>query len=159
MMQENYLSGHLRLPIPTESLPMSNVFNTSGASQWYGELVKPFFAPPAGVFGPVWGVLYVVIAISFGWVLVQCLRRRLPGALFLPCALNLLFNAAYTPIQFGLRNNVLASVDIVLVLGTLLWVMAAMWRQARWVAVVNVPYLLWVSFATVLQFSITWLNR
>ena len=126
---------------------MSSLFNTSGASQWYGELIKPVFAPPAGVFGPVWGVLYVIIAISFGWVLVQ------------PFALNVLFNAAYTPIQFGLRNNVLASFDIVLVLGTLLWAMAAVWPRARWVALVNVPYLLWVGFATVLQFSITWLNR
>lgn len=137
---------------------MSTFFNTGGAAQWYGELVKPFFAPPAGVFGPVWGVLYVIIAISFGWVLVQCLRRRLPWALLLPFALNIVFNAAYTPIQFGLRNNVLASVDIVLVLGTLLWAMATVWPRARWVALVNVPYLLWVSFATVLQFSITWLN-
>jgi len=137
---------------------MSTFFNTGGAAQWYGELVKPFFAPPAAVFGPVWGVLYVIIAISFGWVLVQCLRRRLPWALLLPFALNIVFNAAYTPIQFGLRNNVLASVDIVLVLGTLLWAMATVWPRARWVALVNVPYLLWVSFATVLQFSITWLN-
>lgn len=137
---------------------MSTFFNTGGAAQWYGELVKPFFAPPAWVFGPVWGVLYVIIAISFGWVLVQCLRRRLPWALLLPFALNIVFNAAYTPIQFGLRNNVLASVDIVLVLGTLLWAMATVWPRARWVALVNVPYLLWVSFATVLQFSITWLN-
>jgi tryptophan-rich sensory protein len=87
------------------------------------------------------------------------LRRRLPLALLLPFALNLTFNAAYTPIQFGLRNNELASVDIVLVLVTLLWAMVAVWPRARWVALVNMPYLLWVGFATVLQFSITWLNR
>lgn len=138
---------------------MSSLFNTSGAAQWYGELVKPFFAPPAFLFGPVWGVLYVIIAISFGWVLVQCLRRRLPAALLWPFALNLLFNAAYTPIQFGLRNNVLASVDILLVLSSLVWAMRAIWPGARWVALANIPYLLWVAFATVLQLSITWLNR
>jgi len=132
--------------------------NTSSTQQWYALLQKPFFAPPAAVFGPVWAVLYGVIALSFGYVLVQCLRRRLPWATFLPFALNLLFNAAYTPIQFGLRNNLLASIDIVLVLATLVWAMAAIWRRVRWVALVNVPYLLWVSFATVLQLSITWLN-
>lgn len=132
---------------------------SNGAAEWYGELIKPFFAPPSGWFAPVWTVLYVVIAISFGWVLVQFLRRRLPLSVFLPFALNIVFNAAYTPIQFGLRNNLLASVDIVLVLGTLVWAMAAVWRRARWVALVNVPYLMWVMFATVLQFSITWLNR
>lgn len=73
--------------------------------------------------------------------------------------LNLVFNAAYTPIQFGLRNNWLASLDILLVLGTLIWALLAVWSRARWVALVNIPYLLWVAFATVLQLSITWLNR
>ncbi len=133
--------------------------STNGAAQWYSQLDKPFFAPPAWLFGPVWTVLYVVIAVSFGWVLVQYLRRHMAFALLLPFILNIVFNAAYTPIQFGLRNNLLASVDIVLVLATLLWAMAAVWRRARWVAWVNVPYLLWVMFATVLQLSITWLNR
>lgn len=134
---------------------------TSAASSaaWYAQLAKPFFAPPAYLFGPVWTVLYIVIAISFGYVLVQYLKRRLPWQQLLPFVLNLVFNAAYTPIQFGLKNNLLASVDIVLVLGTLAWAMATIWRRARWVALVNIPYLLWVAFATVLQFSITWLNR
>jgi tryptophan-rich sensory protein len=132
--------------------------NTSSAA-WYAQLAKPFFAPPAWVFGPVWSVLYVVIAISFGFVLLQTLKRRLPFAVLLPFILNLLFNAAYTPIQFGLRNNLLASIDIVLVLGTLVWALRVIWGSARWVALVNIPYLLWVGFATVLQLSITWLNR
>ena len=92
-------------------------------------------------------------------MLVQTLRRRLPFAVLLPFILNLLFNAAYTPIQFGLRNNGLASIDILLVLCTLVWAMVAIWQRARWVALVNFPYLLWVVFATVLQLSITWLNR
>jgi translocator protein len=133
--------------------------DTFSTQQWYAALQKPFFAPPAGVFGPVWAALYVVIAISFGYVLVQCLRRKLPFAVLLPFLLNLVVNAAYTPIQFGLRNNLLASVDILLVLGTLIWAMVVIWPRARWVALVNIPYLLWVSFATVLQLSITWLNR
>jgi tryptophan-rich sensory protein len=78
---------------------------------------------------------------------------------FLPFGLNLLFNLAFSPIQFGLKNNFLAAIDIVLVLATLLWALRSVWGRARWVALVNIPYLLWVSFATVLQLSITWLNR
>ena len=134
---------------------------TSAASSaaWYAQLAKPFFAPPASVFGPVWGVLYVIIAISFGFVLLQFLKRRWPASVLLPFMLNLVFNAAYTPIQFGLRNNWLASLDILLVLGTLVWALSAVWSRARWVALVNIPYLLWVMFATALQLSITWLNR
>jgi translocator protein len=132
---------------------------STNAAAWYAQLIKPFFAPPSWVFGPVWAALYLVIAISFGYVLVQCLRRKLPFSVLLPFLLNLVFNAAYSPIQFGLRNNPLASIDIVLILGTLLWALVAIWPRVRWVALVNIPYLLWVMFATVLQFSITWLNR
>ncbi|MDP3354859.1 MAG: TspO/MBR family protein [Polaromonas sp.] len=133
--------------------------DSNSSAVWYAQLVKPFFAPPATVFGPVWAVLYIVIAISFGYVLLQYLKRRLPLAVLLPFVVNLLANLAYTPIQFGLKNNALASVDIVLVLGSLIWAMVAIWQRARWVALVNSPYLLWVAFATVLQLSITWLNR
>lgn len=133
--------------------------DSTGSAAWYAQLIKPFFAPPASVFGPVWTVLYLIIAVSFGYVLVQTLRRRYPFAVLLPFILNLVFNLAYTPIQFGLKNNALASVDILLVLGTLVWALLAVWPRARWVALVNIPYLLWVAFATVLQLSITWLNR
>ena len=133
--------------------------DSSSSAAWYAQLGKPFFAPPAGVFGPVWTVLYVIIAVSFGFVLRQYLKRRLPFRVLLPFILNLLCNLAYTPIQFGLKNNALASLDILLVLGTLVWAMAAIWQRARWVVWVNMAYLLWVLFATVLQLSITWLNR
>ncbi len=133
--------------------------DSHSSAAWYAQQVQPFFAPPASVFGPVWAVLYVVIAVSFGHVLLQYLKRRLPLAVLLPFVLNLLVNLAFTPIQFGLKNNALASVDILLVLGSLIWAMAAIWRRARWVALVNMPYLLWVVFATLLQLSITWLNR
>lgn len=132
---------------------------SNNAAQWYAELAKPFFAPPSWVFGPVWAVLYFVIAVSFGYVLVQYLRRKVPFSVLLPFLLNLVFNAAYSPIQFGLRNNPLASVDILVILGTLIWALTVIWRRVRWVAIVNIPYLLWVAFATVLQLSITWLNR
>ena len=133
--------------------------DSTGSAAWYAQLIKPFFAPPASVFAPVWTVLYLIIAVSFGYVLLQTLRRRYPFAVLLPFILNLVFNLAYTPIQFGLKNNALASVDILLVLGTLVWALLVVWPRARWVALVNIPYLLWVAFATVLQLSITWLNR
>ena len=129
------------------------------ASMWYATLVKPDWAPPSWLFGPVWTVLYVVIAVSFGYVAWRYMKQTLPGVVFLPFVLNLVFNLLFSPIQFGLRNNVLASVDIVLVLGTLVWALVAIRPYIPWVTWVNLPYLAWVSFATVLQFTITWLNR
>ncbi len=131
----------------------------SDTASWYATLIQPAFAPPAWVFGPVWSVLYLVIAVSFGHVVYRALKRRLPLAVLVPFGLNVVFNLAFTPIQFGLKNNVLAAVDILLVLGTLVWALRAIWPHVRWVTWVNLPYLAWASFATVLQLSITWLNR
>ncbi len=131
-------------------------------SQWYSQLIKPTWAPPSWLFGPVWSVLYAIIAVSFGTVFYRAFTKEMPWMVALPFALNLVFNFAFTPIQFGLRNNLLASIDILLVLGTLLWALYAVWHAVpdlRWVVYVNIPYLLWVSFATCLQFTIMYLNR
>ncbi|QJC55878.1 Tryptophan-rich protein TspO [Polaromonas vacuolata] len=136
-----------------------NEITALSSAQWYAQLAKPFFAPPAWLFGPVWSVIYVIIAISFGYVLVQVLRKRLPYSVFRPFVFNLVFNLSFMPLQFGLRSNLWASVDIVLTLLTLIWAMVNIWPRARWVALVNIGYLLWVSFATVLQLSVTWMNR
>ena len=126
---------------------------------WYATLVKPSWAPPSWLFGPVWSVLYAGIAVSYGYVAYLLIQKRISFWVVVPFGLNIVFNALFTPLQFGLRNNWLASVDIVLVLVTLIWAMIAIFPHARWVALVNIPYLLWVCFATVLQFSITFLNK
>lgn len=125
---------------------------------WYLQLIKPSWAPPPSVFGPVWSVLYVGIFVSFGAAFIMAGQKKIALVVALPFVLNLLFNAAFTPLQFGLRSNILASVDIVLILGTLIWAMRAIYPFAPWVTYAQIPYLLWVSFATCLQFTITYLN-
>ena len=126
---------------------------------WYDQLLKPSWAPPAKVFGPVWTVLYVLIAVSFGAVLYRCAAGRLAVTAGLPFALNLVFNLAFTPLQFGLRNNTLAAADVLLVLSTLVWALWTIRPILFWVVLANVPYLLWASFAAVLQLTITVMNR
>ncbi len=125
---------------------------------WYMQLKKPVWAPPGWVFGPVWSVLYLIIAISFGYVFYLAIKKKMPGRVALPFILNLLCNFAFTPLQFGLRSNILAAIDVVLVLLTLIWSLVRIRPLLPWVALVNLPYFLWVSFATVLQLTITWLN-
>ncbi len=130
--------------------------------EWYSQLIKPDWAPPSWLFGPVWTVLYTIIAISFGTVFYKAFTGKIGWIIVLPFALNLVFNFAFTPIQFGLRNNLLASIDILLVVGTLIWAFVALWNAApelRWIVYVTIPYLLWGSFATVLQLTITFLNK
>jgi tryptophan-rich sensory protein len=137
---------------------------------WYSQLLKPTWAPPSWIFGPVWTVLYAIIAITFGTVFYKAFTKEIPWIVALPFALNLVFNFAFTPIQFGLKNNLLASVDILLILGTLVWAILAIYffgqklstgagsSSYNWIVYANIPYLLWVSFATVLQLTITYLN-
>lgn len=130
--------------------------------EWYSQLIKPFWSPPAWLFGPVWTILYAIIAISFGTVFYKAFTKRLPWIVALPFALNLVFNFAFTPLQFGLKNNLLASIDILLVVGTLVWAFVTLWHlapESRWIVYVNIPYLLWGTFATVLQLTITYLNK
>lgn len=126
---------------------------------WYSQLIKPTWSPPAWLFGPVWTFLYFLIALSFGKVFLMAWKKEISLIVALPFMLNLIFNFAFTPLQFGLKNNFLAAIDILLVLGTLVWAMAAIYPHAKWITYIQVPYLFWVSFATVLQLTITYLNR
>ncbi len=126
---------------------------------WYAKLKKPQWAPPAWLFGPVWTVLYILIGISFGGVAVLASRGAVPLIFTIPFVLNLIFNVSFTPLQFGLKNNLLAAVDVLLVWGTLLWAMVWIFPYAPWVTYMQIPYILWVSFATVLQLTVTWMNR
>jgi len=106
----------------------------------------------------VWSVLYFIIFLTFGYVFYKIYRGDIPKKVAWPFVLNLGFNFAFTPIQFGLQNVLLAAVDILLVLVTLVWLMFAIWPYSKKIVYANIPYLLWVSFATVLQLSITFLN-
>ncbi len=127
--------------------------------EWYTSLIKPSWSPPAWVFGPVWSVLYTIIAISYGYVFFMYIKGRIPFVVLLPFALNLVFNFAFSPIQFGLQNNLLASIDILFTVGTLLWGLYSIFPHAKWIVYANIPYLIWGLFATVLQLTVTYLNR
>lgn len=128
------------------------------AYSWYQHLIKPSWAPPSWLFGPVWTVLYVIIAVTFGFVFWKTFSKEISWIVALPFVLNLIFNFSFSPIQFGLQNNFLATIDILLILVTLAWSLVAIFPYFQIIAFANVPYLLWVSFATILQLTITWLN-
>ena len=126
--------------------------------EWYNGLEKPSWTPEPSTIGTIWQVLYPIIIVSFGVVFLQVARRKLPLMVGVPFAINLVANLVFTPIQFGLRNLPLAALDILIVWGTILWMMASIWKHIRWVAVAQMPYFVWVSIATVLQLSITLWN-
>jgi len=125
---------------------------------WYNSLDKPSWTPEPATIGLIWQIIYPIIIITFGLVFVQAIRGKIGWLVALPFAINLVANLIFTPIQFGLLNLPLATVDILIVWGTILWLAVAIWPHYRWVAVAQVPYFVWVSLATTLQISITWMN-
>ncbi len=131
----------------------------SQAYSWYSQLKKPKFAPPSWLFGLVWTVLYILIAISYGYVGYLFFTKHISIAIVVPFVLNLIYNFSFTPIQFGLKNNYLAALDILLTLGTLVWALLAIFPYVPWALYINIPYVLWGTFATILQLTVTWLNR
>lgn len=121
---------------------------------WYQALAKPSFNPPNWVFAPVWSVLYVIIGVvgARTWL---TLRRSMAMRLWFA---QLVFNFAWSPVFFGLRDPTAA---LIIILGLLISVaafIAASWRQDRTAALLFLPYLAWVAFATALNAAIVMLN-
>ncbi len=126
---------------------------------WYSKLKKPTWAPPSWLFGPVWTFLYILIAISFGKVFLMAFQGQIAFLIIIPFVLNIIFNFSFTPLQFGLRNNFLAAIDVTLIFLTLVWAMISIYPIEPWIAFIQIPYLVWVSFASILQFTVTYMNR
>jgi len=120
-------------------------------SNWYKSLNKPTWAPQEWVFGTVWSILYPIIFGVNIYVLLMFFKGSIGFRIAIPFWLNLFFNLIFTPIQFGLRNNLLAMIDIYLILITIVWAIVAIWPISKVTALAFVPYLVWVIIATALQ--------
>ena len=126
------------------------------APDWYRRLHKPRWAPPPSVFGPVWSLLYILIGTA-AWRLSTADRsKRVPLRLF---ALQLVLNAAWTPIFFGLRQPGIAFAEIVGTWFAIVATLVAFARTRLVAAALLLPYLAWVTFAAALNWSIWRSNR
>lgn len=125
----------------------------------YQNYKLPPLSPPGYLFGIVWPILYILIAISYGFVFYQAIKGKISWKLTIPFIINLAANFSYTYFQFGLKNYTLAVIDILIILTTIIITMILMWSRYRFVFYLQIPYLAWVSFATYLQVSVTILNR
>lgn len=137
---------------------VGSLFTTPNISIWYGELAKPAWNPPAWVFAPVWTTLFALMGIAAA--LIWGRRHsdhRVPGALR-AYALSLVLNIGWSAIFFGLHRPGWALVDLIALWVTIMMTIIRFRRMSHRAAGLLVPYLLWVSFAGVLNFSIWRLN-
>ena len=140
---------------------LGSLFTVGAIDSWYQALDKPFFNPPSWVFGPVWLILYTFmgIALYLLWARTQKLRKRHESKnlvfLFL---IHLVFNAIWSPIFFGMHQIGFAFVIILAMVGSLIYIMYKVWDIDRRIAYILMPYLAWISFASILNLSILILN-
>lgn len=136
---------------------MSGYATADAINGWYATIVKPSFNPPNWVFGPVWTVLYIMMGVAVGmvWSSNSEHNKRKAYTLF---TVQLLLNGIWSILFFVLESPAMAMVDIVLLLILIAATIKEFYPINKVAAYLLVPYLLWVSFASVLNASIWYLN-
>lgn len=149
------LSTSIALPLFLGAI--AGMFTSQSVPDWYAALNKPAFSPPNWIFGPVWTLLYILMGISFFVVWKQKVSklRNLAISIYF---LQLLLNFAWSFIFFYFNMIGLALVEIVLLWFTIILMLVLFYRIKPMAAYINIPYLLWVSFAGVLNASYYFLN-
>ncbi|MCD0473396.1 tryptophan-rich sensory protein [Flavobacterium sp. EDS] len=138
----------------------SGIVTRSSIDIWYPTLIKPSFNPPNWVFAPAWSLLYLLMGVAAGlvWDRIEYEKEAVKNALVF-FAIQLALNALWSYLFFGLMNPLLALIEI-FVLWLMIYETLLKFIKINKVAgYLLVPYLLWVSFATILNASIWWLNK
>lgn len=124
---------------------------------WYQEIAKPRFNPPDWVFAPVWTTLYILIAIA-GWRVWRSARTLARSLALVAYAIQLVLNLAWSFLFFGLRRIDLALIEIFVLLVAIVFTSHLFWKIDRPAAAMFIPYVIWVAYATALNFELWRLN-
>jgi translocator protein len=135
---------------------LGSLFNIKSIPSWYSKQKKPSFNPPSWIFGPVWTLLYLLMGISLYLVLISGKATTIPIIIF---SIQLFLNLIWTGIFFGMKKPLLAFIEIILLWASILLNILTFYPISKVASYLLIPYILWVSFASILNFSIYWLNR
>ncbi len=138
---------------------ISTPFTIASIPTWYRTLNKPFFSPPNWVFGPVWTILYALMGVSLYLVRKRGIKNKKTRTAILYFMIQLTLNFLWSLIFFGLHSPVWAFVTIVFLWITILILMMKFYPLSKTAAYLLIPYIIWVSFASLLNLSIVVLNR
>jgi len=136
---------------------IGSVFTTSSVNDWYTTIQKPVFNPPNWVFAPVWSILFLMMGISLYLILIKRLDRKVKLGLIL-FGIQLFLNILWSFFFFGLKNPLFGFIDIIILWLFILLTMYQFWKIDKRSSYLLLPYLLWVTFAAVLNFYIWKLN-
>jgi tryptophan-rich sensory protein len=138
---------------------IGSIATVSSVSTWYAELEKPWFNPPSWVFGPVWGLLYTLMGVAAWLVWRKGAANPLVRTALVLFAVQLVLNALWSWLFFGARLPFVAFVELVVLWAAIIVTTIWFFRVSTPAGVLMIPYILWVSFAAVLNFHIWWLNK
>lgn len=155
MLRKNWLKLVIALALPQLAGFLGSIFTSAKIPTWYASLAKPFFSPPNWLFGPVWITLYLLMGISLYLVWVKKAEKKKALWLF---GVQLALNAVWSPVFFGMQNIMLAFVVIVFLWLAIILTIIYFYKVSKKAAYLMLPYIIWVSFAAVLNLALWLLN-
>ena len=158
MLRSKYLKIVISVIVCVVVGGLSGYLTSGSISTWYIDLNKPVFNPPNWIFGPVWTTLYTLMGISSGIIWHQGIERKEVKRALIVFGVHLFLNFMWSILFFGLQQPLIAFVEILILLGFIGYFSMLFYRIKPATAFLQIPYMLWVSFATLLNGSIAWLN-
>lgn len=157
-MKLKYKQLALSLALPQLAGIIGSLFTASAIPTWYATLQKPSFSPPNWLFGPVWILLYILMGISVYLIWQKIAKNKTTKGILWLFWVHLFFNALWSIVFFGLQNPGLALINIIILWLLIVVLMIEFWPINKFSTYLLVPYLLWVSFASLLNYFIWHLN-
>ena len=154
MLNNKYLSLIIIVLITFLASAIGGVVTSIYKEPWYSQIIQPSFSPPSSVFGPVWTTLYILMSIAI-WLNWMSFRDKKTLKIYL---IHIFFNGIWSVIFFGFHQILLAFLNLMLILIFIIWLMSIYYRTNKLSFLLMIPYLLWSSYALVLNGSILYLN-
>ena len=154
MFNNKYLSLFLIVLITFIASAIGGVVTSIFKAPWYSQIIRPSFSPPSWVFGPVWTTLYILmsVAIWFNWISYR--NKKTLNIYFI----HIVFNSLWSIIFFGFHQILLSVFNLLIILFFIVWLMVIYYKTTKLSFLLMIPYLLWSSFAFLLNVNIFYLN-
>ncbi len=137
---------------------LGSLFTSPAITTWYASIQKPSFNPPNWIFAPVWTLLFLLMGISLYLIWDKGLENKKAKTAIFLFAIQLVLNILWSIIFFGLKSPLYAFIEIIMLWFAILFTIISFYKISKTAAFLLLPYILWVSFASVLNFSILTLN-
>ena len=154
MLKNKYVSFLFIVLITFSASAMGGFVTTSFKEPWYSQIIQPSFSPPSWVFGPVWTTLYFLMSLAIWLFWINFKNKKVLYIYFV----HIFFNAIWSIIFFGFHQIFLALLNLIIILIFIIWLMNIYYKTYRLSFLLMLPYLIWSTYALILNGSIFYLN-